>query len=273
MNPQTGTKVGANLTASPVFWICDPLTSPKCPRGIDGRILFSLCPFPDESADVYQMWCQWVHPFDSFPRLLNLWTLLPKCPWVIEGGLVFCPFPDESADVNQSWCQLDIFPRVLNLWPPKTSQLPTYVSRGKCLAYIHSHMNLHMCAKFGANRSSRLVAFSEFVLTLVRVLAAVRADSRSVGARGGVNDILPACKNWIIYRDLSGADVRMAKHSYSSLNSSMVTTVQFVSITTYNASDCSATCGDATTVTLGSAKYAIRNCLTEQFQQFELITR
>ena len=39
-------------------------------------------------------------------------------------------------------------------------------------------MNLYMCAKFGANRSSRLVAFLEFVLRLVRLVAAVRADSR-----------------------------------------------------------------------------------------------
>ena len=32
------------------------------------------------------------------------------------------------------------------------------------LAYIHSQMNLHMCAKFGINRYSRLIAFPEFVL-------------------------------------------------------------------------------------------------------------
>ena len=37
-----------------------------------------------------------------------------------------------------------------------------------------------MCAKFGANWSSRLVAFSEFVLRLVRLLAAVRADIRAI---------------------------------------------------------------------------------------------
>ena len=37
-------------------------------------------------------------------------------------------------------------------------------------------MNFHMCAKFGANRPSRLVAFPEFVLRLVRIFAAVRAD-------------------------------------------------------------------------------------------------
>ena len=40
--------------------------------------------------------------------------------------------------------------------------------RAICLAYIHSHMNLHICAKFGANRPSRLVAFPEFVLRLVQ---------------------------------------------------------------------------------------------------------
>ena len=39
-------------------------------------------------------------------------------------------------------------------------------------------MNLHMCAKFGANRPRRLVAFPEFVLKLVRLFAVVRADSR-----------------------------------------------------------------------------------------------
>ena len=39
-------------------------------------------------------------------------------------------------------------------------------------------MNLHMCTKFCANRPSRLVAFLAFVLRLVRLFAAVRADSR-----------------------------------------------------------------------------------------------
>ena len=61
--------------------------------------------------------------------------------------------------------------------PPPT-QMPHVVSRGNFLVYIHSQANMHMCAKFGANRSSRLVVFPEFVLRLVRFLAAVRADSR-----------------------------------------------------------------------------------------------
>ena len=121
--------------------------------------------------------CQSVQPFDSFPRLLNLWPPYPpNVPWGIEGRLVFslCPFPDESADVNQGWCQLDWFPRLLNCRRPKS---PLVYLGAICLVYIHSHMNLHLCAKFGANRPSHLVAFHEFVLRLVRLFAAVRADS------------------------------------------------------------------------------------------------
>ena len=57
-NPQTCTKFDANrssrLTASPNIWMCDPLT-PQMPLAIVGQIVFSLCPFPDESADEYQI--------------------------------------------------------------------------------------------------------------------------------------------------------------------------------------------------------------------------
>ena len=48
------------------------------------------------------------------------------------------------------------------------------------MVYILSYMNLHRCAKFGANRPSRLVAFPKFVLRSVRLFAAVRADSRKI---------------------------------------------------------------------------------------------
>ncbi len=126
-------------------------------------------------------------------------------PEGIVGRLVssLCPFPDESADVNQSWCQsvkpIDRFPRLLNVWPPKTPNSPL-VSRGAiCLAYIHSQMNLHMCAKFGANRSSRLIAFPEFVLRLVRLLAAVLADSRKNTQKNNIYTskiIIPARTCW-----------------------------------------------------------------------------
>ena len=130
-NPQTCTKFGANLsshlTASPDIWICDPLTPPpQCPWGIVGRLVFSLWPFPDKSADVNQSWCKSVKPFDSFSRLLNVWPpkTPQKCPLGYWGRIVFslCPFPDESADVYQIRCQsvqpFDSFPRLLNVWPP-----------------------------------------------------------------------------------------------------------------------------------------------------------
>ena len=121
MNMHMCTKFSANrcsrLTASPDFWICDPITPPpppKYPRGIEGRIVFSLCPFPDESADMYQLWCQSVQSLDSLPRLFNLWPYPPPPqfpPWY-WGDTCFslCPSQDESIDVNQSWCQFDSFP-------------------------------------------------------------------------------------------------------------------------------------------------------------------
>ena len=46
-------------------------------------------------------------------------------------------------------------------------------------------MNLHMCA----NRSSRLVAFPEFVLRLVRLLGAIQVLPNADGG-GGVSDYL-----------------------------------------------------------------------------------
>ena len=60
-NPQTCTKYGANrsnrLTASPYFWIFDPLKRPKCPPlCVSGGNLFGVYPFPDESADMNQSW-------------------------------------------------------------------------------------------------------------------------------------------------------------------------------------------------------------------------
>ena len=43
----------------------------SAPWGIEGLIVFSRCPFPDESADVYQMWCQSVQLFGILSRLLG----------------------------------------------------------------------------------------------------------------------------------------------------------------------------------------------------------
>ena len=112
-NPQTCTKFGANwlgrLTASQDIWICDPLKPPTMPPGgIVGRLVFSPCPFLDESADVNQSWCQSVQPFDSFSSLLNVWPpKTPSVPPCVSKGNLFgvYPFPDESTHVCQIWCQ------------------------------------------------------------------------------------------------------------------------------------------------------------------------
>ena len=132
-NPPTCTTFGANqcsrLTASADFLICDPITPPppppKCPQGYWGQLWFSLCPFPDESADVNQSGCQSVQPFDSFPILLNVWPLNnPRAPLRVSRGNLFgvYPFSDGYADVCQIWCQyvqpFDSFLRLLKLWHP-----------------------------------------------------------------------------------------------------------------------------------------------------------
>ena len=149
MNPQTCTKFGANrssrLPASPAFWMCDPLTPRHAPWGIEGWLVFGLCQFPDDSADVNQSWCQSVQTFDSFPWL---WMFdppkpPPQVPPCVSHGNLFgiCPFPDESAHVYHMWCQSD---RRLTsspdfwfcdpLFPP-----PPPMSRGELyLAYVHS---------------------------------------------------------------------------------------------------------------------------------------
>ena len=109
-----------------------PKTPQNAPWGKEGLIVFSLCPFPDESAGVYQMLCQLVHSFGSYSRFFNFWP--PKTPqnspWGIEGLIVFslCTFPDESAGMYQIWCQLihpfGSYSRFVNIWPPKTPQTP-----------------------------------------------------------------------------------------------------------------------------------------------------
>ena len=109
MNLHICTKFGANrisrFTSSPDFWICDPLT--PHPPNVEGRILSSLCPFPDESADIYQIWCQSVQPFDSLP---DFWICdplnPPKYALCLEVQFVWhISIPDESAHVCQIWYQ------------------------------------------------------------------------------------------------------------------------------------------------------------------------
>ena len=81
-----------------------------------------------------------------------------------------------SEDTGYLWCGLlgqAHRPAIrLALWP----HFPDHINPSKCplgsrggnyfLAYIRSQMNPHMCAKFGANLSSRLADFPHFFLFL-----------------------------------------------------------------------------------------------------------
>ena len=63
---------------------------PNAAVGYRGANCFSLRPFPDESTDVYQIWCHSVHPFGSFPRLKCMTPKTPRnAPCGIEGRIVF----------------------------------------------------------------------------------------------------------------------------------------------------------------------------------------
>ena len=115
-------------------------TTHNAALGYRGANCLSLCPFPDESTDMYQIWCQSVQPFDSFPILLNVWPPNPPpprhAPWGIEGWLVFSldahsqmnPQMWTKVGANRSRC-LTASPD-LNVWPPKTQQVHPCVSQG-----------------------------------------------------------------------------------------------------------------------------------------------
>ena len=152
------------------LWPIDPLKPPKMPPwGIVGWLVFSLCPFPDESADMNQSWCQSVQPFDSFSRLLNVWPpKTPKGPPCVSKVNMFgeYPFPDESPHECQILCQsvhpFDSFNILLNLWPSNTPKMPPGILRGELyLAHVQSQTNPQTCTKCGANQSTCLTASSD----------------------------------------------------------------------------------------------------------------
>ena len=139
------------------------------PCGIVGRIVFSQCPFPDESKDVFQIWCQSVEPFDSFPRLLDLWPPNPPpCPLGYWGAIcIYMPIPRwiRRREPTLVPIGLAVWQLPLTFWmfdPLKPPKCPLVSLGAICLAYIHFQMNLHMCTKFGANQISRLTSSPDF---------------------------------------------------------------------------------------------------------------
>ena len=151
------------------------MTPQNAPWDIEGQIVFSLRPFPDESADVYQIWCQSVQPFDSFSRLLNLWPPTPPpemLPGVWRGDLDLACV---HSQMNLPTCtkfganrssRLTDSPEFW-IFDPLSPPSAPLMSRGAiCLAYIyiHSQMDMQMCATFGANRSSHLTASPDYLI-------------------------------------------------------------------------------------------------------------
>ena len=138
MNPQTCTKLwfaASHLVDFQTFELLTPYKPPppNTPWDIEGLIVFSLCPFPYESAGAYQIWCQSVQPFGRLSRCLNCWP--PKTPqmppWYLEQLIVF---------------SYSIF---LNFWHPKTPQTPCAL---ELICFFSQCPFPDMCAKFGANR-------------------------------------------------------------------------------------------------------------------------
>ena len=175
INSQTWTKVGANrsscLAAFPDLNLWHHKPPWNAPWGIEGRIIFSLCPFPDESADVYQMWCQSVQPFYRFPRILNWW---PPNPPGMPSGVLRCELylAYVHSQTNPQTCtnccaiQCSRLTASPDFWicdpltpPPPPPHCILGILRGDLyLTYVHSQINSQTWTKVGATRYSRLTA-------------------------------------------------------------------------------------------------------------------
>ena len=151
--------------------------------------VFTRYLFPDEFAYVCQIWSRSVQWFGSVLISMNWWPPNPHARRVSMG--YFC-LPHLHFQMNmhrpvyvcKSWSRsvqlFGIFPTFLNLWPPWPPPNASWGSRGKfCLAIVHSRMHMHTCVKFGPDRSSGLQQDSQWLLMLVRFLAAIGADSRA----------------------------------------------------------------------------------------------
>ena len=71
------------------------------------------------------------------------------------------------AKVGANWSiRLVVIPDFGIFLPIKPPKLPPGVSRTELFfAYVHTQMNPHMCAKFGANWSIRLVVFQDLLFS------------------------------------------------------------------------------------------------------------
>ena len=98
--------------------MCDPL---KPPWGIEGWIVFRLCPFPDESADLTKFGANRCSRLTASPDFCICDPLTPQCLLGYWGATWIYPMsiPRWIRRHYQNWCQSDSFPWLLNCWPPK----------------------------------------------------------------------------------------------------------------------------------------------------------
>ena len=85
MNMHTCAKFGPDrsgyLAYFPHLCMCDPLTPSKYPLGLDRLIVFSRCPFADESAYVCQIWSRSVQWFAT----VKVSSVLNRCRrWLVQ---------------------------------------------------------------------------------------------------------------------------------------------------------------------------------------------
>ena len=181
MNPPTWTKVGANrssrLTASRDFWMFDPLKPPQVPPCVSWGNLIAVYPFPDESAHVYQIWCQSDQPFDIFPWLLNLWPPNPPPP-MSRGELYLAYAHSQTNPQTSTKCGANRSSRLtasqtFGFVTPKTPRNAPCVLR---FIYPFPDEYAHVC-QIWYQSVQPFGSFSWICATLVRLLATGRAVS------------------------------------------------------------------------------------------------
>ena len=106
------------------LWPPKPPPPPIAPWGIVGRLVFSLCPFPDESADVNQSWCQSDQPFGASLDFLMFDPLKPPSAPLVSRRAICLGISIPRwictcvPNLVQSVQPFDSFNRLLNVWPP-----------------------------------------------------------------------------------------------------------------------------------------------------------
>ena len=195
-------RVPNSVPISPVVWQPPqtPNPPPNAPDVLKGDLDLT-CVHSQMNPQTWT-WCQSVQPFDRFPRLLNVWPLKPppKCPLCLEGQFVWrisipgwiCRCVSNlKGDLYLAYVHSQMNPQMWTKVGANRTASPAFwivdpLKPPKCPMCLEDQFVWRIsipiwictCAKFGANRPSRLVAFPEFVLRLVRLFAAVRADSR-----------------------------------------------------------------------------------------------